>query len=88
MGKPRVMQQTTSRTSPPLIQRLVMILPSFPRSFQLMHQNTYGTVERTPGNLLMPLPSLQLSFRAQNALIYSRPPSVRVQIPRMMLFTL
>ena len=36
----------------------------------------------------MPLPSLQLSFRAQNALIYSRPPSVRVQIPRMMLVTL
>ena len=31
------MQQTTSRTFPPLIQNLVMILPSFPRSFRLIH---------------------------------------------------
>ena len=31
------MQQTISRTFPPLIQNLVMILPSFPRSFRLIH---------------------------------------------------
>ena len=30
-------QQTISRTFPPLIQNLVMILPSFPRSFRLIH---------------------------------------------------
>ena len=37
MGKPRVMQQTSSRTFPPLIQHLVITLPSFPRSFPLIH---------------------------------------------------
>ena len=37
MGKPRVMQQTTSGAIPPLIQHLVMVLPSFPRSFRLIH---------------------------------------------------
>ena len=31
------MQQTISRSFPPLIQNLVMILPSFPRSFRLIH---------------------------------------------------
>ena len=37
MGKPRVMQQTTSGTIRSLIQLLVMVLPSFPRSFRLIH---------------------------------------------------
>ena len=37
MGKPRVMQQTTSGTIRSLIQHLVMVLPSFPRSFRLIH---------------------------------------------------
>ena len=40
MGKPRIMQQITSRTLPPLIQHLVMVLPSFLCSFRLIHYNT------------------------------------------------
>ena len=79
MGRPRVMQ----------IQHLMTILnclPSLTRSFRLMHWDTQRTVERTPGNLLMPLPNLQFLKGSGCSNLFTTSKCVRVRIPRMMIF--
>ena len=45
-------------------------------------------MERTPGNLLMPLPSLQVLKGSECSHLFTTSMCVWVQIPRMMLFTL
>ena len=79
MGRPRVMQ----------IQHLVTILnslPSLTRSFRLIHWNAQRTLERTPGNLLMPLPSLEVLKGSECSHLFTTSKCVRVRIPRMMFF--
>ena len=79
MGRPRVMQ----------IQHLMTILnclPSLTRLFRLMHWDTQRTVERTPGNLLMPLPNLQFLKGSECSNLFTTSKCVRVRIPRMMFF--
>ena len=72
------------------IQHLVTILnrlPSLTRSFRLIHWNTQRTVERTaPGNLLMPLPKLQVLKGSECSNLFTTSKCVRVLIPRMMFF--
>ena len=75
MERPRVMQ----------IQHLVTIFNTVSHSFRLIHWNTQRTVERTPVNLLMPLPSLQVKG-SECSHLFTTSKCVRVQIPRMMFF--